>query len=66
MSGFMKTVLKNSRPNRAAFFSRQTISKGYDVKFKRKVSPFFLLHSGVYLPFIAVLSLFFAPLHGSE
>ena len=32
---------------------------------KRKVSPFFLLLP-VYLPFIAVLSLFFARFHGLE
>ena len=48
-----------SRPKRAFFFSPETISKVDDIKIKRKVSPFFLpLH--VYLPFIAVLSLFFS------
>ena len=45
------------------FFSPETISKVDDIKIKRKVSPFFLLLP-VYLPFIAVLSLFFARLHG--
>jgi len=36
---------------------------GDDIKIKRKVSAFFLpLH--VYLAFIAILSLFFARLHG--
>ena len=43
------------RPKRA-FLSRQ---KSYDIKIKRKVSPFFLLLLA-YLPFIALLSLFFA------
>ena len=51
------------------FFSRQKlqspISKGDDIKIKRKVSHFFLLLP-VYLPFIAVHSLFFARLHGLE
>jgi len=41
------------------------ISKDDDIKIKRKVSAFFLpLH--VYLAFIAILSLFFARLHGLE
>ena len=40
-------------------------SKGDDIKIKGKVSPFSLcLH--VYLPFIAILSLFYARLHGLE
>ena len=43
----------------------QPISKGDDIKIKMKVSPFFLLLP-VYLPFIAVLSLFYARLHGWE
>ena len=47
------------------FFSPETISKGDDIKIKRKVGPFFFrLH--VYLPFIAVLSLFFVRLHSLE
>ena len=41
------------------------IPKGDDIKIKRIVSPFFLLLP-VYLPFIAVLSLFFARLNGWE
>ena len=47
------------------FSSPETISKGDDIKIKRNVSPFFLLPP-VYLPFIAVLSLFFARFHGWE
>ena len=54
-----------SRLKRAVFFSPETISKDDDIKIKRKVSPFFLLLH-VYLPFIAILSLFFARLHGLE
>ena len=51
---------------RGRFFSSpETISKGDDIKIKRIVSPFFLLLP-IYLPFIAVLSLFFARLHGWE
>ena len=41
------------------------LSKGDDIKIKRKVSPFFLLLP-VYFPFIPVLSLFFARFHGLE
>ena len=41
------------------------MSKGDDIRIKRKVSLFFLLLP-LYLPFIAVLSLFFARLHGLE
>ena len=37
----METVLKSSRPNRAFFFSLETISIGDDIKIKRKFSPFF-------------------------
>ena len=44
-------------PKAGVFFSPETISKGDDIKIKRKVSPFFLLLH-VYLPFIAILSLF--------
>ena len=64
MSGFMKTVLKElkSRPKRPFFFSPDTIQVD-DIKIKRKVSPFFLPQS-VYLPFIALLSLYFARLLG--
>ena len=39
--------------------------EGDDIKIKRKVSPFFLSPL-VYLPFIAVLSLFFTLFHGLE
>ena len=39
------------------FFSRETISKGDDIKIKRIVSPFFFLLAA-YLAFIAVRSLF--------
>ena len=67
MSGFMKTVLKNG--NRALsgrfFLSPETIFKGEDIKNKRKVSPVFL-SLPVYLPCIALLSLFSARLHGLE
>ena len=52
-------------PKAGVFFSPETISKGDDMKNKRKVSPFFL-SLPVYLPRIAVLSLFFARLHGLE
>ena len=45
-----------SRPKRAFF-----LSKVDDIKVKRKVSPFFL-PLPVYLPFTALLSLFFARL----
>ena len=41
------------------------ISKGDNIKITRKVGPFFLLLP-VYLPFIAVLSLFFAHFHSLE
>ena len=58
MSGLMKTVL-NSRSNRAFFFLSRD-SKGDDVEIESKVSPFFLPPL-VYLPSIAVLSLFFVP-----
>ena len=44
-----RAELKNS--------GRKRVTKGDDIKIKRKVSPFFLLPP-VYLPFIAVLSLF--------
>ena len=49
----------------AGFFPCQKLSKGDDLKIKRKVSPFFLLLH-VYLSFIAVLSPFLARLHGLE
>ena len=54
MSGFLKTVWKNStRATRALS----------DIKIKSKVSAF-LLHLLVYLPLIALLSLLFARLQG--
>ena len=54
MSGFLKTVWKNStRATRALS----------DIKIKSKVSAFFL-HLLVYLPLIALLSLLFARLQG--
>ena len=65
MAGFMKAVLQISRPNREFFSISETTSKRDDIKIKRKVSPFFLPPL-VYLPFIAVLSLFFALLYGLE
>ena len=49
-----------SRPKRAFFLIRN--SKGDNIKIKRKVSPFFL-PLPVYLPFITLLSLFFARLN---
>ena len=62
MSGFMKTVLMNSSCALSGrFFPRQD----GDMKIKRKISPF-SLPPPVYLPFMAVLSLFFARLHGLE
>ena len=58
-----------SRPKRAfqarVFFSPETIFKVHDIKIKRKVSPFFL-PLPVYVPFIALLSLFFARWRGLE
>ena len=62
MPGFMKTVFKNPRPDRAFFF----LAKVDDLKIKRKISLFFLLHSFIYLPLIALLSLFFSLLHDLE
>ena len=57
----MKKVLKNiNRGLSGRFFSRQKVDK---IKIKRKVRPFFL-PLPVYLPFIALLSLFFARLLG--
>ena len=44
----------NSPLKRAFFFSPETISKGDDMKIKKKVSPYSLF-SLVYLSFIAVL-----------
>ena len=55
----------NSRPKRVFFIAPETISKVDDIKIKREVSPFFLPLPS-YLPFIALLSLFFARLHGLE
>lgn len=52
MSGFMKRA-------------KELISKGDDIKMKKKFSPFFVLLP-VYLPLIAVLSLFLLLLHGLE
>ena len=48
-----------------AFFPRQKLSKGDDIKIKRIVSSFFF-PLPVYLAFIAILSLFFARFHGLE
>ena len=52
----------NPRPERE-FFSRQKLSKVDDIKIKSKVSGFFL-PLPFYLPFIALLSLLFAPSQG--
>ena len=58
----MKTALKNStRAPSGRFF----LAKVDDIKIKRKLSPFFL-PLAVYLPFLALLSLFFARLRGLE
>ena len=57
MSGFMKTVRKNST---SALSGRFFLD---DIKIKSKVSAFFL-PLPVYLPFIALLSLLFAHLQG--
>ena len=61
MSGFLKTVWENSTSALSGrFFSPETIPKVDDIKIKSKFSAFLLpLH--VYLPFIALLSLFFCP-----
>ena len=56
MSGFMKTVLKVSRPNQAFFLAKVDDIKVDDLKTEGK-SPFF--PPLVYLAFIALLSLFF-------
>ena len=53
----------NSRSKRAFFCSPETIFKVDDIKLKRKVSAFFL-PLPLYLPFIALLSPFFARLQG--
>ena len=58
----MKRVLKNRI---RALSGRFLLSKGDDIKIKRRVGPF-SLPPPVYLAFIVVLSLFFAPLHGLE
>ena len=47
------------------FFSPEAISKGDDIKIKRKVSLFFL-PLPLYLAFTAVLSLFLARFHGLQ
>ena len=52
----MKTMRMASRSKRA---------KVDDIKIKRRAIPFFL-PLPVYLPFIALLSLFFARFHGLE
>ena len=52
MSGFMKTVLKVSRPNQAFF-----LGKVDDIQKEKESQPFF--PPLVYLAFIALLSLFF-------
>ena len=56
MSGFLKTVWKNST---RALSRRFFFSKVDDIKIKRKVSAFFL-PLPLYLPFITLHSLFFA------
>ena len=64
MSGFMKTVLKNSTSALSGrFFSPETISKVDNIKIKSKVSAFFL-PLPVYLPFTTLLFLLFARLQG--
>ena len=60
MSGIMKTRLKDWY---CTLSERFFLAKGDDIKIKRIVSLFFL-PLPVYLAFIAVLSLFFARLHG--
>ena len=60
VSKFMKRI--EIAPAKRTFF---LLSKGGDIKIKRKVGPFFL-PLPVYLPFIALLSLFCACLHGLE
>ena len=62
---FMKTVLKNENRALSGRFFLARNSKVDDIKIKRKVSPF-LLPLPIYLPFIALLSPFFALLHGLE
>ena len=52
-----------SRPKLAFFLIRN--SKGDNIKIKRKVSPFFL-PLPIYLPFITILSLFFARLRWNK
>ena len=59
----MKARLKDGYHALSGRFFLVRKSKVDDIKIKRKVSPFFLLLP-VHLPFIAVLSLFSARLHG--
>ena len=60
MSGFMKTVWKNST---SALSGLYFLAKVDDIKIKSKVSAFFL-PLPVYVPFITLLSLLFARLQG--
>ena len=63
MSGFLKTVWKNSTSALSGRFFLARNSKVDDIKITSKVSAFFLpLH--VYLPFATLLSLLFARLQG--
>lgn len=62
MSGFMKTVLKMKSRVKRAFSSRQKlVSKGDDMKIKRRGSTYSLpVHPFIFLSSLVVLSLFFA------
>ena len=55
----------NSRPKRA-FFSRQKLSPKSTISKLKGKSVLFFFPLPVYLPFIALLSLLFARLHGLE
>ena len=65
--GFLASILKYVwiHKNGAEELKSRPGPKVDDLKIKRKVSPFFL-PLPVYLPFIALLSLFCACLHGLE
>ena len=63
MSGFLKTVWKNSTSALSGRFFLARNSKVDDIKIKSKFSAFFL-PLPVYLPFITLLSLLFARSQG--
>ena len=63
MSGFTKTVLKNSCPSRAVFFFRDR--EGDNIKIETKVS-LFSLHSFIFLLLLSFPQPFYSLLLGLE